>query len=541
MQNRYDNGWIGQLAVLEKGFVKSRSLLGHFHRLRFASGSQKAHKRRDALSTPSFACGTNDGILQTYNQSYNSINEIEMSNTQYAVCHLQRGSGNDSGMSCHIERKDAKGKVYVPTNADANRTSQNRELLTFPNGVANRTEAIQYRIDTAGLHRKVAKNQTKAIRIILTGTHEQMMKIAQEGKLGNWIDANLKWLRETFGSENLVSCVLHMDEKTPHLHATVVPIVTTERLRKKREGEKKYETKSGPRHSADDVMRRSKLHEYQNSYAAAMKPFGLQRGIVGSTAKHQANSEYYKQQVSRYEEDIARLQADIEKARKGKNTILSWFGKGDLAKAKKELGEKDELIAKLKGQIQILTAEKEHLQEQHKSDIEQLRNGYQKEIDKAIRRAETAERQSKEKDAVIDKQKQHIDQLDRKANPHRYQLSSGAELVHYIIPNMRNPSIHIWTKVGNEEYDTRTYIEYFSDIWERFSKDEATVYELINEVFEPQEQGNEAQANLLGAAFELVAGGQAQVHVGTGSGGSSSELPWNNKDKYSNKQTTTRR
>ena len=542
MQGEWNDGKASDSLLSQgKGVVKSRSLLGHFHRFHSLSGSQKAHKRRDALSTPSFACGTNDGILQTYNQSYNSINEIEMSNTQYAVCHLQRGSGNDSGMSCHIERKDAKGKVYVPTNADANRTSQNRELLTFPNGVANRTEAIQYRIDTAGLHRKVAKNQTKAIRIILTGTHEQMMKIAQEGKLGNWIDANLKWLRETFGSENLVSCVLHMDEKTPHLHATVVPIVTTERLRKKREGEKKYETKSGPRLSADDVMRRSKLHEYQNSYAAAMKPFGLQRGIVGSTAKHQANSEYYKQQVSRYEEDIARLQADIEKAREGKNTILSWFGKGDLAKAKKKLGEKDELIAKLKGQIQILTAEKEHLQEQHKSDIEQLRNGYQKEIDKAIRRAETAERQSKEKDAVIDKQKQHIDQLDRKANPHRYQLSSGAELVHYIIPNMRNPSIHIWTKVGNEEYDTRTYIEYFSDIWERFSKDEATVYELINEVFEPQEQVNEAQANLLGAAFELVAGGQAQVHVGTGSGGSSSELPWNNKDKYSNKQTTTRR
>lgn len=45
-------GWIGQLAVLEKGFVKSRSLLGHFHRFPSPSGSQKAHKRRDALSTP---------------------------------------------------------------------------------------------------------------------------------------------------------------------------------------------------------------------------------------------------------------------------------------------------------------------------------------------------------------------------------------------------------------------------------------------------------------------------------------------------------
>lgn len=325
-----------------------------------------------------------------------------MSNTQYAVCHLQRGSGNDSGMSCHIERKDANGKKYIPVNADANRTQLNRELIAFPAGVKNRTDAIQFRIIHTGLHRKVGKNQCKAIRIILTGTHEQMMRIQDSSRLDKWIDANLKWLRETFGSENLVSCVLHMDEKTPHLHATVVPIVTTERLRKKREGEKKYETKSGPRLSADDVMRRSKLHEYQNSYAAAMKPFGLQRGIVGSTARHQANSEYYKQQVSRYEEDIARLQADIEKAQEGKSTILSWFGKGDLAKAKKELAEKDELIAKRKIESGHSKAEKAQLQERHKSEMERLRNGYQKEIDKAISRAEVAERQSKEKDSVID-------------------------------------------------------------------------------------------------------------------------------------------
>lgn len=72
---------------------------------------------------------------------------------QYAVCHLQRGSGNDSGMSCHIERKDVKGKTYVPDNADRNRTHLNRELIAFPDGVKNRTEAIQYRLDNAGLHR----------------------------------------------------------------------------------------------------------------------------------------------------------------------------------------------------------------------------------------------------------------------------------------------------------------------------------------------------------------------------------------------------
>lgn len=81
-----------------------------------------------------------------------------------------------------------------------------------------------------------------------------MMKLQREGKLDQWIKANLSWLKDTFGEENLVSCVLHMDEKTPHLHATIVPIVTTERKRKEREGDKKYATKSGPRLSADDVM-----------------------------------------------------------------------------------------------------------------------------------------------------------------------------------------------------------------------------------------------------------------------------------------------
>lgn len=448
-----------------------------------------------------------------------------MNNTQYAVCHLQRGSGNDSGMSCHIERKDAKGKIYVPVNADADRTRLNRELIRFPAGVSNRTEAIQHRIETAGLRRKVSRNQTRAIRIMLTGTHEQMMKIANDGKLDRWIDANLKWLRETFGDENLVSCVLHMDEKTPHLHATVVPIVNGERIRRKREGEKKYETKAGPRLSADDVMRRTKLHEYQNSYAKAMKPFGLQRGIVGSTARHQANSEYYRQQVIQYEEDIAQLQAEVEKAQEGRNTILAWFGKGDLAKARKELTDKDEEIAGLSKRLKELQAEKDRLVERHKSDIGKLRDGYQKEIEAAIRRAEASERHSREKDAVIDRQRKQIDQLDRKANPQRYRLSSGAELVRINVSNYRNPSLHIWTRVGEELFENIKFL-IDDDVAQRHFNGRITEEEFVNAVFEPQEQVNQIQAQLLGAAFMLAAGGPAEVHVGTGGGGSSSELPW---------------
>lgn len=62
----------------------------------------------------------------------------------------------------------------------------------------------------------------------------------------------------------------------------------------------------------------------------------------------------------------------------------------------------------------------------------------------------------------------------------------------------------------------------------------------VNTVFEPQEQVNGKQAELLGAAFILAAGGPAEVHVGTGFGGSSSDLPWGEK-KHDNNMTPFKR
>ena len=158
----------------------------------------------------------------------------------YAVLHLEKASGTDSGMSAHIER------TITPKNVDPARTHLNRELIRFPDGVQNRTEAIQHRLDTANLKRKIGKNQVRAIRALLTGSPEDMKRIQAEGKLDEWCNDNLKWLRTTFGGENVVSAVLHMDETTPHIHATLIPIVTGERRKARAEqpdGKRKYKKK----------------------------------------------------------------------------------------------------------------------------------------------------------------------------------------------------------------------------------------------------------------------------------------------------------
>ena len=118
--------------------------------------------------------------------------------------------------------------------------------------------------------------------------------------------------------------------------------------------------------------------------------------------------------------------------------------------------------------------------------------------------------------------------LDRLAYPQRYRLSSGAELTHIHVPNYLHPSLHIWTKVGNELFDDVKYgISY--ETAQRHLRGELTDEEFVNAVFEPQEQVSVAQAQLLGAAFMLASGGPAQAHVGTGGGGSQSDLPWREK------------
>ena len=165
-------------------------------------------------------------------------------------------------------------------------------------------------------------------------------------------------------------------------------------------------------------MRRTKLHEYQNSYAKTMKSFGLQRGIVGSTGKAPSQLGLLQATGNPVRGRHCQIAGRCGEGTRGQEHHPRVVRQGRPCQGKKELADKDGQIAELNKRIKALLAEKERLQERHKSEIEKLRNGYQKaEIDAAIRRAETAEQQSEEKDAVIDRQRKQINLLDRKGKP----------------------------------------------------------------------------------------------------------------------------
>ena len=269
----------------------------------------------------------------------------------YAVLHIDKARGNDSAMSVHIER------TFVPNNVDASRTHLNRDLVQFPANVTNRTEAIAHRIATAGIYRKVADNQVKALRFILSGSHEDMLQLESDGRLEEWCNSTMQWLYTTFGKANVVAATLHADEETPHIHATVVPIVTGERRKAKQEaenGKRKYKTKKNKiRLCADDLLTPKKLEEYQTSYAEQMQPFGLSRGVQGSEAKHRTNMEYYKEllketkQKQLEEEELIQKVRELEKQAgklRVKGTLYSLFGNSELDKAEQRIEELEQEV-----------------------------------------------------------------------------------------------------------------------------------------------------------------------------------------------------
>lgn len=266
----------------------------------------------------------------------------------YISIQFNKAKGSaDTGASDHIERKT------IPKNADPTRTSLNRELVDFPDGVTNRTGAINHRIRTAGIKRKITPDQVRAIRIVLSGTHEDMIKVQDEGRLNEWCADNLQWLHRTFGRENTVSAVLHMDEHTPHIHATVVPIVTGERRKAKKkqqvEGKRTYRKKTDAvRLCADDVLTREKLTAYHDSYAEAMAKYGLQRGIRGSEARHTTTAQYYrdlKRQTGELEANVQQLQTERQQAEQKLDEVKKEIKSEKLEAAKTEA--KAALVAKV--------------------------------------------------------------------------------------------------------------------------------------------------------------------------------------------------
>ena len=330
----------------------------------------------------------------------------------YFSLDIKKAKGSsDTVQSDHIERR------IIPKNADPTRTHLNRVLIEYPDGVHGRDEAIAHRLNTAGIKRKITHDQVRVVRVVLSGTHEDMMDIQENGRLDEWCSDSIQWLQATFGRENVVAAHLHMDEKTPHIHAAIVPIVTGERRKAKKEqedGKRKYHKKANTvRLCADDLFNRQTLIAYHDNYARVMAKYGLQRGVRGSEARHTTTTQYYRDiqkknaaldaENKRLQEQKTETEQELRQAKKEVQTeklkgaattaatniaesVGSLFGSNKVKTLERETTALYREVATHEETIEILQNRIHTMQTEHNRQLLEIQQNHRKEMaEKSVR------------------------------------------------------------------------------------------------------------------------------------------------------------
>lgn len=193
--------------------------------------------------------------------------------------HVEKGLDSSGGLGHHIDRTEGQEHTYP--HADLSRVNLNRNFELNKYCKMSLPDAVNERIkDGYNNKRKIRTDAVKFLSHILSGTHEDMLSIfADEKKKEEWIKANYEFLKDQYGADNIVRFSLHLDEKTPHIHAITIPL-----------------TKEGKLSAKEVLGNRIDLQNKQTKYSEYMKPFGLERGELGSTAKHESLDEYRRRE-----------------------------------------------------------------------------------------------------------------------------------------------------------------------------------------------------------------------------------------------------
>lgn len=154
----------------------------------------------------------------------------------------------------------------VPANADPERVKDNDLQGSAKDALAKYTDLLP---------KKVRKNAVHAIEIVLTASPEWFENASQED-IGKFANLSRLWCARHFKRQNELSIVMHMDEKTPHIHAIYMPLLDGKlNARRIIGGDKK------------------RMKELQDDFFECVgKELGMERGVNREHVQHTKVSEF---------------------------------------------------------------------------------------------------------------------------------------------------------------------------------------------------------------------------------------------------------
>ena len=142
---------------------------------------------------------------------------------QYAILRFAKYKGPEIG---HIESHNERTKEKYASNpdVDTSRSHLNFHLVTPRRKY--RTEA-EKQIAEAGC--RTRSDSVRVVEALVTASPE-FFKGKKKGEIKAYFQEALDFIREHQDPKTIISAVVHMDEKTPHMHLSFVPLTADGRL-----------------------------------------------------------------------------------------------------------------------------------------------------------------------------------------------------------------------------------------------------------------------------------------------------------------------
>jgi len=206
--------------------------------------------------------------------------------------------GAIQGISNHDTRaKESKTNLDI----DYERSKENYNLsenkLTYH-------QKIKERISELPLKRAVRKDAIVMAQILVT-SDKSFFDNLSEKRQKEFFKDSYDFLADRYGKENIISSVVHLDEKTPHMHFNFIPVTEDNRL------------------SAKELLTPITLgKQHDEFYQQVGNKYGLDRGEKGGNKSHLETKEY-KELMDKYQDVQNKYASVCQNGRKLKNRITT--------------------------------------------------------------------------------------------------------------------------------------------------------------------------------------------------------------------------
>jgi len=258
----------------------------------------------------------------------------------YTIARVQKfTAGSVGGIAIHDERK----KGYSHTNKDIDFEQSHLNYNLHPELDKSFRAACNERIRQLNLKRAVRKDAIVMAQVLITSDHGFFQEL-DKPKQGQFFKDSYDFLCNRYGKENCISSIVHVDERTPHMHFNFVPVTPDGRL------------------SAKNLFTPTTLRNLQTEFHEQVgRKYGLERGVEGSKTKHLPVLEYKietaKMKVEATREEVAA--ADFKKQERAKEVEELEIKKEHIAVRVSEL---QNTAHQLQGDIKLLEDEKKRLE-----------------------------------------------------------------------------------------------------------------------------------------------------------------------------------